>query len=130
ARTLPGVHAILTYKDVPRIAYSSVKRSPSDDGPCDQYCLDYMVRYAGDRVAVVAAETPEIAEQAIQLIEVEYNVLPALLDPRQALEPTSPLVHPESESHGIYDVSRNVAARLYNETGDVERGFAEADVVV
>jgi putative selenate reductase molybdopterin-binding subunit len=130
AHALPGVHAVLTYKDVPRIAYSSVERSSSDDGPCDQYCLDYMVRYVGDRVAAVAAETPEIAEQALRLIEVEYNVLPALLDPRQALEPTSPLVHPESESHGIYDVSRNVAARVYSETGDVERGFAEAEVVV
>ncbi len=130
AHALPGVHAVLTYKDVPRIAYSSVERSSPDDGPCDQYCMDYMVRYVGDRVAVVAAETPEIAEQALRLIEVEYNELPALLDPRQALEPTSPLVHPESESHGIYDVSRNVAARVYSEQGDVERGFAEADVVV
>ncbi len=130
AHVLPGVHAVLTYKDVPRIAYSSVERSSSDDGPCDQYCLDYMVRYVGDRVAAVAAETPEIAEQALRLIEVEYTVLPALLDPRQALEPTSPLVHPEPESHGIYDVSRNVAARVHAETGNVERGFAEADVVV
>ncbi|HZU01825.1 MAG TPA: molybdopterin cofactor-binding domain-containing protein [Ktedonobacteraceae bacterium] len=130
ARALPGIHAVLTYIDVPRIAYSSVERSSSEDGPYDQYCLDYMVRYVGDRVAVVAAETPEIAEQALRLIEVEYNVLPPLLDPRQALEPTSPLVHPESESHGIYDVSRNVAARVHSEIGDVERGFAEADVVV
>src|SRR5947209_290948 len=130
AHALPGVHAVLTYKDVPRIAYSSVERSSAAGGPCDQYCLDYMVRYVGDRVAAVAAETPEIAEQALRLIEVEYNELPALLDPRQALEPTSPLVHPESESHGIYDVSRHIAARVYREKGDVERGFAEADVVV
>src|SRR5204862_5108151 len=115
---------------VPSIAYSSVERSSSDDGPCDQYCLDYMVRYVGDRVAAVAAETPEIAEQALRLIEVEYTVLPALLDPRQALEPTSPLVHPESESHGIYAVSRNVAARVHTEAGDVARGFAESDRVV
>lgn len=130
AKALPGVHAVLTYKDVPHIAYSSVERSPSDDGPRDQYCLDYIVRYVGDRVAAVAAETPEIAEQALCLIEVEYDVLPALFDPRQSLEPTSPLVHPESESHGIYDASRNVAARVHTEVGNVEQGFAEADSVV
>jgi putative selenate reductase molybdopterin-binding subunit len=130
AKALPGVHAVLTYKDVPRIAYSGIERFPPENGPHDQYCLDYVVRYVGDRVAAVAAETPEIAEQALRQIQVEYDVLPALLDPRQALEPTSPLVHPESESYGIYDASRNVAALVHSDIGDIERGFAEADRIV
>ncbi len=128
AKALPGVHAIVTYKDVARVAYASSKRSAN--GPRDQYSLDYRVRYVGDRVAIVAAETPEIAEQALRLIQVDYTVLPAILDPRQALEADTPSLHPEVESRGIYDARRNIAARLRSETGDVEAGFAAADLVV
>lgn len=130
AKALPGVHAVLTYKDVPRTPYSSVERLSTDDGPHDQYSLDYILRYVGDRVAVVAAETPEIAEQALTLIQVEYDVLPAILDPRQALDAGAPCLHPEKESYGIYDAARNIAARVRAEVGDVEQGFASADVVV
>lgn len=130
AKALAGVHAVLTYKDVPRIAYSSVERSLAEEGPYDQYSLDYLMRYVGDRVAVVAAETPEIAEQALRLIRVEYDVLPAILDARQAIEPNAPRLHPESESRGIYDAGRNIVARVGSEVGDVERGFADSDVIV
>ncbi|MBV9228267.1 MAG: molybdopterin-dependent oxidoreductase, partial [Chloroflexi bacterium] len=130
AKALPGVHAVLTYKEVARVPYSSVERSPQEPDLRDQYCLDYKVRYVGDRVAAVAAETPEVAEQAIGLIKVDYDVQPAILDPRQALEQSAPVVHPESESRGIYEASRNIAARVRAETGDIERGFAEADLVV
>ncbi len=130
AKALPGVHAVLTYKDVPRVAYSSVERSGVDAGPCDQYSLDYKVRYVGDRVAAVAAETPEVAEQALSLVEVDYEVLPAVLGSRQALEGNAPPLHPEAESRGIYDVARNVAARIHTESGDVETAFAASDLVV
>jgi putative selenate reductase molybdopterin-binding subunit len=130
ARALPGVHAVLTYKDVPRIPYTTAGQSWPEPGPHDQYCLDYRVRFAGDRVAAVAAETPEIAEQALKLIEVDYEVLPALLDPRKAMDPGAPRLHPEPESYRIHDASRNIAAHLYAEVGDVERGFAESDLIV
>ncbi len=130
ARALPGVHAVLTYKDVPRIPYTTAGQSWPEPGPHDQYCLDNRVRFVGDRVAVVAAETPEIAEQALQLIHVEYEALPALLDPRQATAPDAPRVHPEPESYRIHDASRNIAAHLEAEVGDVARGFAESDLVV
>jgi len=95
ARALPGVHAVLTYKDVPRIPYTTAGQSWPEPGPHDQYCLDYRVRFVGDRVAAVAAETPEIAEQALKLIEVDYEILPALLDPRKAMDPDAPRLHPE-----------------------------------
>ncbi|HVB24938.1 MAG TPA: molybdopterin cofactor-binding domain-containing protein [Ktedonobacteraceae bacterium] len=130
ARALPGVHAVLTYKDVPRIPYTTAGQSWPEPGPHDQYCLDYMVRFVGDRVAAVAAETPEIAEQALDLIHVEYEVLPAVLDPRRAMDANAPRIHPEPESYRIHDASRNVAAYLEAEVGDVERGFAESDLVV
>ena len=80
ARALPGVHAVLTYKDIPRIKYASGGQSFPQPLPYDQVCLDDKVRHVGDRVAVVAAETLEIANQALKLIEVEYEVLPAVVD--------------------------------------------------
>lgn len=130
AKALAGVHAVLTYKDVPRVPHSSVEGSEQERMLRDQYCLDYMVRYAGDRVAVVAAETPELAEQAVRLIGIEYEVLPAILDPRQSLDPGAPRIHPEAESQGIYDATRNIAARVRHERGSVEQGFREADLVI
>src|SRR5438477_1706080 len=130
ARALPGVHAVLTYKDVPRIPYTTAGQSWPEPGPHDQYCLDNRVRFVGDRVAAVAAETPEIAEQALGLIHVDYEVLPAVLDPRQSTDPNAPRIHPEPESYRIHDASRNVAAHLHAEIGRVERGFAESSLVV
>jgi putative selenate reductase molybdopterin-binding subunit len=130
ARALPGVHAVLTYKDVQRIPYTTAGQSWPEPGPHDQYCLDYRVRFVGDRVAAVAAETPEIAEQALKLIKVDYEVLPALLDLRKAMNSDAPRLHPEPESYRIHDASRNIAAHLYAEVGDVERGFAESDLIV
>ena len=124
ARALPGVYAVLTYHDLPRVPYSRVERAQNGTAVQDQYCLDYMVRYVGDRVAAVAAETAEIAERALRLIEVDYQVLPPILDPRQATEARAARVHPEGESRGVLDASRNIAARLRSEIGDVEQGFA------
>ncbi|GAC1356709.1 MAG: molybdopterin-dependent oxidoreductase [Ktedonobacteraceae bacterium] len=124
ARAIPGVHAVLTYEDVQRIPYASAS------GPQDRYSLDYIVRYVGDRVAAVAAETPELAQQALERIAVEYDILPALLDPRQTLEADTVRIHAESESRNIYAAERNIAARVRTETGDVERGFAESDMVI
>jgi putative selenate reductase molybdopterin-binding subunit len=130
AKALPGVHAVLTYKDVPRIPYTTAGQSWPEPGPHDQYVLDNRVRFVGDRVAAVAAETPEIAEQALRLIQVDYEVLPPVLDPRHAMDPDAPRIHPEPESYRIHDASRNLAAYIEAEVGDVERGFAESDLVV
>jgi len=126
ARALPGVHAVLTYQDVPRVPASGM----GDEGPRDHYSLDYIVRFAGDRVTAVAAETPEVAEQALRLIHVEYEALSAILDPRKAVEPGATRIHPEAESTGIYDATRNLVAHRQVEVGNVERGFTEADLVV
>ena len=130
ARALPGVHAVLTYKDVPRIPYTTAGQSWPEPGPHDQYVLDNRVRFVGDRVAAVAAETPELAEQALALIQVDYEVLPAVLDLRHAMDADAPRIHPEAESYRIHDASRNLAAYLHAEVGDVERGFAASDLIV
>ncbi|MBV9617066.1 MAG: molybdopterin-dependent oxidoreductase [Ktedonobacteraceae bacterium] len=130
AKALPGVHVVLTYKDVKRVPYSRGERSPSATGPLDQYMLDNIMRYVGDRVAVVAAETLEVAEQALALITVDYDVQPAILDPRKSFESNAPCLHPEKESDGIFDAKRNIAARIRTEVGDVEAAFAIADSVI
>lgn len=130
ARALPGVHAVLTYKDVQRTPYTTAGQPWPEPGPHDQYVLDERVRFVGDRVAVVAAETPEIAEQALALIQVDYEVLPAVFDPRLAISAQAPDIHPEPESYAIHDPARNIAAYVRAEVGDVEAGFAQADLVV
>ena len=85
ARALEGVAAVLTWQDIPRVVYSTAGQSDPIPGPLDAFSLDNKVRFVGDRVAFVAAETPEIAEKALSLIEVEYEVLDAIIDLRQAM---------------------------------------------
>jgi putative selenate reductase molybdopterin-binding subunit len=130
ARALPGVHAVLTHKDIPRVPYTTAGQSWPEPGPHDQVSLDNVVRFVGDRVAVVAAETPELAQRALDLIEVDYEVLPALLDLRRAMDPDAPRLHMEPDSYHIRDASRNLAARIEANIGDVDQGFAESDLVV
>lgn len=129
ARALPGVHAVLTHEDLPRVAYTTAGQSDPEPGPHDNYSLDYKVRWVGDRVAAVAAETEEIAQQALDLIDVEYEVLPAIFDPRESMKEGAPLLHDEEESWKIEDASKNLAAVVDWELGDTEAGFEEADYV-
>jgi len=78
-------------------------------------------------VAVAAAETPEIARRAVDLIEVEYELLPHVLDPAAALRPGAPVIHDEPDALGIADASRNLVAQVHAVVGDVEAGLAGAD---
>lgn len=129
ARALPGVAAVLTYKDIPRVPYSTAGQSDPIPGPLDTFSLDEKVRFVGDRVAFVAAETEEIAEQALKLIEVEYEPLPAILDPADAMKEGAPIIHDEPDyvNFGESDPKRNLAAKIRIDIGDVEKGFQEAD---
>jgi putative selenate reductase molybdopterin-binding subunit len=130
ARTLPGVHAVLTYEDVPRVAHSTAGQSHPIPGPLDSFSFDTKVRYVGDRVAAVAAETEEIAEEALRLIEVDYEVLPAILDPRDALD-NPVLIHDEPDyvKFAHSNPKRNLAAQLRIDLGDVDQGIKQADHV-
>jgi putative selenate reductase molybdopterin-binding subunit len=129
ARALEGVHAVLTHKDIPRIKHASGGQSYPQPPPFDQVCLDNKVRHVGDRVAVVAAETPELAQQALRLIDVEYKVLPHVLDPVQAMKEGAPVIHDEPDTEGIYDVQRNIVHHIEAEGGDREAQWAKADHV-
>ncbi len=131
ARELDGVAAVLTHHDIPRVVFSTAGQSDPIPGPLDSFSLDNKVRFVGDRVAFVAAETEEIADKALELIEVEYELLPVLLDPTQAMQPGAPLLHDEPEyvNFAESDASRNLAAQIHIDIGDVARGFAEADPI-
>ncbi|MFA5874937.1 MAG: 2Fe-2S iron-sulfur cluster-binding protein, partial [Anaerolineales bacterium] len=131
ARALPGVAAVLTWQDIPRVVYSTAGQSDPVPGPLDMFSLDNKVRFVGDRVAFVAAETPEIAEQALKLIDVEYEILPVLLDPANAMKPGAVRIHDEPEYVNFADSKpeKNLAAEIKIDIGNVEKGFAEADEI-
>jgi putative selenate reductase molybdopterin-binding subunit len=132
ARALSGVAAVLTWQDLPRIVYSTAGQSDPIPGPLDTFSLDNKVRFVGDRVAFVAAETAEIAEQALRLIEVDYELLPAVLDPAQAMLPGAAVLHDEAEyvNFADSDPAINRAAEIRIDIGDVEKGFAEAERII
>ncbi len=131
AEALPGVHAVLTYKNVPRVVYSTAGQSYPIPGPLDYVSFDNKVRYVGDRVAAVAAETPEIAEEALELIEVEYEVLEPVLNVDEAMAENAPVIHDQDdyENFGESNPGRNLVARVRLELGDVEATLAETDHV-
>jgi putative selenate reductase molybdopterin-binding subunit len=131
AKELEGVVAVLTWQDIPRVVYSTAGQSDPIPGPLDTFSLDHKVRFVGDRVAFVAAETAEIAEKALSLIEVEYEILPAILDSREAMNEDAIKIHDESEYVNFADSNpeKNLAAHIRIDIGDVEKGFQEADEI-
>jgi selenium-dependent xanthine dehydrogenase len=117
AKALPGVHAVLTHQDVPgRNRHGLV--FPDWPVLCDD-----KVRYLGDAVAIVAAETAESAQEALKLVGVEYEPLPVVASAEQARQPDAAVVHEEWQTG-------NLLEHIKVRHGDVEQGFAEADIVV
>lgn len=129
ARALPGVHSVLTHKDISRIKYASGGQSYPQPLPYDQVSLDNKVRHVGDRVAIVAAETPEIAQQALDLIKVDYEILPVVVDPEIAMKDGAPVIHDEADTDGIYNAQQNIVHHIEAEVGDLETSFTEADYI-
>ena len=100
AERVPGVHAVLTYQDVPQ------RRIDADLLP-----LEPVLRFVGDEVALVAAESEAIAEDALRLIRVEYEVLPAVFDAEEALQPGAPSVHRTRQSGGWQNLGSGAGQR-------------------
>ena len=126
ARELPGVFAVLTHADVPDVLYGQLVKDR-------RLFAKEEVRYEADVVAAVAAMTPELAQQAVGLIEVQYEPLPPLTDPQQALAPDAPLVHPEWSSYEAEEGmvrDGNVLGHSRIVKGDARAGMSEAEVVV
>ena len=129
ARALSGVKAVLHHQNVARVRYASGGQSYPNPLPYDQVSFDNKVRYVGDRVAAVAAETVEIAQEALRLIDVTYEVLPAVFDENEAIAEGAPVIHDEEGMEGAHDAGRNVVHQIHADVGDVESGFAEADEI-
>nr|MBC7243797.1 xanthine dehydrogenase family protein molybdopterin-binding subunit [Chloroflexota bacterium] len=118
AEALPGVVKVITYRDVPVNEYGiNIRDQPVLIAEGDK------VRWVGDRIAIVIAETEEIAEQARWLVKVDYEPLPVVTDPREAMKPGAPLVHDERGN-------TNILQHFRIRKGDIEVGFAQADVIV
>ena len=128
AEKLPGVKAVITFDDVPKTIFNPNKLGlilchPEGEVK-DMYVLSDKARFVGDKIAAVAAVDTATAEEALKLIEVEYEVLPAVFDAIEAMTPGAPKVHDFAE--------RNVGLHMEFPVswGDVEKGFREADCVV
>jgi CO/xanthine dehydrogenase Mo-binding subunit len=122
------VRAVLTGDDFPNRLIGRRLR----DNPV--ICGD-IVRFIGDKVAVVVAESADAAEEGALALEVEYEELPAVFDPLEAMTPGAPLIHPDARSYDGWDLAIpehfvNVCAYQVWDHGDVETGFAQADLVV
>ena len=126
ARAVEGVHAVLHYGNTPRVKYASGGQSWPNPHPYDQVSFDDRVRHVGDRVAAVAAETIEAAEEALRLIEVDYEVLPAVFDEREAMDPDAPKIHDEDDTTHICDPQRNLVHHMAATRGDVDAHLAAA----
>jgi CO/xanthine dehydrogenase Mo-binding subunit len=128
ALRVPGVRAVLTAADIP---FKRIGRRLKDT---PILARDHVL-HIGERVAVVAAETLDAAEEGASLVDVEFEELPAVFDPLEAMEPGAPVLHPDLRSYAgfpdyVPEEWRNVHARADISRGDVEEGFAKADLVL
>ena len=129
AEAVKGVEAVFTHRDIVRKAYSTAGHSAPSPNPLDHYLLDNKVRFIGDRVAAVVADTVATAAIACELIEVDYEILPHVIDPLEAIKGES-VIHDEPESSQIHDAAHNIAGQIVLDKGDLATGFAAADLIV
>lgn len=136
AEALPGVKGIVTAQDLPE---AGDKIADLGEGAvnlkylCDNILASDKALYKGHAIAAVAATNPHIAEEACHLIDIEYEVLPPVLEVRQAMEPDAPIIHENLTTSSLGDEDdkpTNIASHLQHKKGDIEKGFAEADVVI
>ncbi len=124
ARALPGVVCVLTWQDLPKARL--VTDMPGQTGQAQRAQSDApvlaidSVRFVGEPIALIAAETEAIAETALRLVEIEYERTPGIFDPEDGLKPGAPVLHAPDNKVGKWKIRK----------GDLERGFAEADLVV
>ncbi|MBN9176760.1 MAG: molybdopterin-dependent oxidoreductase [Microbacterium sp.] len=131
AEELPGVALVLDHRSVRTQRFSTGRHEHREDDPDDTLVFDDVVRFVGQRVAAVVAETAAIAEAACRLIQVEYALLPAVFDPEEARSPGAPLLHPErTPADRVDDAARNVILGIHEGFGDVDAAISTAHATV
>ncbi|WP_440641701.1 molybdopterin-dependent oxidoreductase [Bradyrhizobium sp. PUT101] len=129
ALRVAGVHAVLTHEDAPSVLMSTARHEKDWMDPEDTRILDDVVRFIGQKVAAVVAETEAAAEEACRRLKVSYEILPALSDPEQAMEPGAPIIHPDRTiANRVADAQRNLVAETHGEFGDVAAALATSAV--
>ncbi|MBP3656251.1 MAG: molybdopterin-dependent oxidoreductase [Clostridia bacterium] len=134
AQNAPGVACVVTYKDVPDVRFTQAGQTYPEFSPYDRLILDRHLRCVGDPVAIVAAQTERQAMAAMKLIRVKYRILPAILDPEEAID-NETLIHPEENWRALVpscgaDNRRNLIARGEDAEGDVEAELQASDIVI
>lgn len=157
AEALPGVVSVITHKNCPDVPYTPGGQSAPEPSPLDRRMFGQKLRHVGDRVAAVVAESPEIAEQALKLIDVEYDVLKPVMTIDEAMAEDAPIIHNEPIEYGVgapddleeqnrdadpregklivnFPIGcfprKNIAASVRGHIGDLAKGFEEADVII
>lgn len=126
-----GVVDIITYEDVPKILSMHQFLHVPEVMYYDSYILERHVRHVGDRVAAVAAETIDAAEEAIRQIKVEYDVLPAAITIEEALAPDAPVIHEEAKrGDNPVQLEGNILDQVDVSVGDVDVGFSQAEYTI
>ncbi|OBA92924.1 aldehyde oxidase [Mycobacteriaceae bacterium 1482268.1] len=128
ALAVPGVHRVYTWEDVPQKRFNTACHTDHLVDPDDTRILDDVVRFVGQRVVAVVADSVAAAEEGCRRVEVTYDVLPAVFDPEEAMKDGAPQLHGTHDPF-IQDPEHNILIELHGEIGDVAAGFADADVI-
>jgi len=136
AEAFPGVLAVATHSDFPSVTDQAIESGEGSLTLLDlarNVLAKDKVLYHGHAIVAIAAKTSAIAEQALALIDIEYEVLKPVMDVREAMAAGAPILHPDMFTQGLAEkptTASNVATRLEYKMGDIEAGFKDADVVV
>jgi putative selenate reductase molybdopterin-binding subunit len=127
ALNVPGVQAVLTFEDAPDRLFSTARHEKAWMDPDDTRVLDKVVRFIGQKVAAVVAASEASAEEGCRRLKVDYEILPDVIDPAQAIAPGAPLIHGDKTGEQrVTNAQRNIVAETHGEYGDVASALAQA----